>query len=75
MDVDIKSHLERDVQTICGYCGKEFRIDEVYVERDIHGRTWRFCNEECYKNFVDAVDYAEPDAEDAPTAVLHGEEE
>ncbi len=73
MDVDVKDHLERDVKTICAYCGKEFRIDEVYIEQEIHGRVWRFCSERCLLHFRDAIDYREPDEDD--DHVIVGEEE
>lgn len=59
--VEVKDHLERDVQTICAYCGSVFDIDELVIEKEIHGRIWKFCNDECYHDFMDALDFKDED--------------
>lgn len=61
MELPIKNHLDPDVRTVCAYCGNEFEVDEVVIEKEIHGRTWRFCSEECYRDFLDHVDFQDED--------------
>lgn len=58
-EVVIGDHVERDIKTVCAYCGKQFEIDEIMIEREIHGRTWRFCSDDCFHNFLDAYDYVD----------------
>lgn len=67
----IRNQSEPDVKTVCGYCGREFEIDENVVEKEVNGRTWRFCDEECYKEFLDKLHYRDDsDAEHDPDAML-----
>jgi hypothetical protein len=58
---EVKDHLERDVKTVCGYCGRVFEIDEVVVEREVNGRMWKFCDQKCYDDFMDALDFTDED--------------
>ncbi len=73
---EIKDHLDPDVKTQCAYCGRTFDIDEVVIEKEINGRAWKFCNDRCYQEFQDALDYRDEefgDEEEGPR--LPGEEE
>ena len=36
---------------------------EVVIEKEIHGRKWKFCNMDCLENFNDALDFRD-DADD-----------
>lgn len=60
---EVKDHLELDIRTQCAYCGHTFEIDEVVIEKEIHGRKWKFCNTVCLENFNDALDFRD-DADD-----------
>ncbi|HIH23996.1 TPA: hypothetical protein HA251_03105 [Candidatus Woesearchaeota archaeon] len=57
----IKDHLEKDETDSCGYCGQVFGPDELAIERNIHGRKWRFCSDECYRDFLDASNFKDED--------------
>jgi YHS domain-containing protein len=59
-DIEVRDHLEKEHDE-CGYCGQEFGPDEVVIERTLHGRNWRFCSEECYRDFVDASNFKDED--------------
>jgi len=75
---EVKSHVERDIKTLCAYCGTQFEIDENVIEKEIHGRTWRFCNDRCLHNFLDAYDFHDPEdsEEEGDTCIrFSGEEE
>jgi YHS domain-containing protein len=75
MGIEVKDHLERDNDDECGYCGQSFGPDEVVIERTVHGKKYRFCSEECLKDFNDASNFKDedldskevvpPDSEDA----------
>lgn len=58
---EIKDHLEPDVKALCGYCGRNFDAGEVVVEREVNGRKWQFCNQECYDEFMDALHFKDED--------------
>lgn len=47
----VKSHLERDIKDQCAYCGQHFPPDENVIEKELYGRIWRFCSEECLDDF------------------------
>lgn len=57
----IKSHLEKEETRVCAYCGRLFAQGEIAIEKEIHGRRWRFCSEECYQDFMDAVHFRDQD--------------
>jgi YHS domain-containing protein len=61
MHLEIKDHLEKNVEDECAYCGQLFGPDEIAIEKEIHGRKWRFCSDECYKDFKDASDFKDQD--------------
>lgn len=64
----IKDHLEKDETGACGYCGQLFGPDEQAIERIIHGRKWRFCSDECYRDFLDASNFKDEEiVDDAET--------
>jgi len=62
-EAPIDDHLDKDEEIVCGYCGRVFSSHEVRVEREIYGRKWVFCNEDCLNNFRDASDFADPEHE------------
>lgn len=76
-EIDVKDHLDRDVQTICGYCGAAFADGEIVIERTIHGRVWKFCGEGCYHDFMDAIHFRDEDLDsyEAGAEVKVGEED
>lgn len=53
----VRDHLARDEQDVCGYCGQHFGPDDVVVERELLGRTWQFCDEQCLADFRDKSDF------------------
>lgn len=60
-NIPVRSHLEPDKTDECAYCGQAFGPDEVAIEREILGRKWRFCSEECLRDFRDASDFKDQD--------------
>lgn len=59
--------METDV---CGYCGRAFAANELAIEKEIHGRLWKFCSEECYNEFMDAIHFRdEPEIVDGEVKV------
>lgn len=77
VDIEVKDHLGKDVKTLCAYCGRQFEIDEVVIEKEIDGRTWKFCNESCLADFRDAYDFRDPEhlEEEGNQSVRIGQEE
>jgi|GEM_PF-2532853 len=67
----VKDHLERDVKTVCAYCGQPFEEGEVVIECEIHGRTWRFCSEDHYRDFLDALDFQDEDLDAYEPGTVH----
>lgn len=61
IDIEVKDHLEKDPDDQCGYCGQYFSPDENVIVKTIHGRTWKFCSEECLRDFRDAADFKDED--------------
>jgi hypothetical protein len=68
MHIEVKDHLEKPNEDECGYCGQLFGPDEIVIEREIHGRKWRFCSEECYRDFLDAADFKDEDLDSKDVA-------
>ena len=60
LEIEVKDHLEKEHDD-CAYCGQFFPPDEVVIERTINGRKWRFCSEECYRDFQDASNFKDED--------------
>jgi hypothetical protein len=73
----VKSHVEREVQGACAYCGREFAPGEVVVRKEVNGRRWRFCGAGCYQDFLDAIHFRdeELDAYGEEGNVTVGDEE
>jgi len=65
-EYDIKPHVEPDVEDVCGYCGLLFAPKEIVIEREIHGRKWRFCSAHCLTEFQESIDFKdeEPDPDE-----------
>jgi hypothetical protein len=61
LEIEVKDHLEKDVEDECAYCGQYFPPDEVVIEKIILGRKWRFCSEQCVKDFQDASNFKDQD--------------
>lgn len=59
--VPVDDHLDRDEEIRCGYCGNPFSSHESRIEKEILGRKWVFCSEECLQDFRDASDYKDDD--------------
>jgi len=59
--VRVKDHLGKDHDDCCGYCGQFFVPDEMVIEKTIIGRKWKFCSEDCYRDFKDASDFKDED--------------
>jgi len=57
----VKDHLEKEHDDQCGYCGQFFTPDEVVIVKSIHARQWKFCSEDCYRDFKDAADFKDQD--------------
>jgi hypothetical protein len=57
----VQSHLAQDAVEACGYCGQFFGPEFVAVERHIHGRKLRFCDENCYAEFNEKTDFRDQD--------------
>lgn len=58
-DLEIKDHEDKPIRTVCGTCGKTFQDEEIVIEREIHGRMWRFCSQQCYNDFNEAIHYVD----------------
>ena len=61
MHVQVKDHLVTPPEDECGYCSQAFGPDDVVVEREVHGHKWKFCSEECYRDFLDKNDFKDED--------------
>lgn len=59
----IKDHLGDDVKDKCGYCGQLFGPEDIVIEKEVHGRKWCFCSEECYRDFLDASNFKDDEFE------------
>ncbi|MBR9701231.1 hypothetical protein GOV11_05190 [Candidatus Woesearchaeota archaeon] len=56
-EIEVKDHVAKDENDKCGYCGQHFGPDDIVVEKEIYGRKWKFCDENCYKEFMDASNF------------------
>jgi YHS domain-containing protein len=56
-EVTVGDHLEKDEEITCGYCGRVFSSHELRVEKEIYGKKWIFCDENCLEDFRDASDF------------------
>ncbi len=75
-DLPVDDHLEKDVTSECAYCGQRFAEGEVVIEKELHGRKWRFCCEEHYEDFLDAIDFRDEDLDGyEPGEVIVGRDE
>ena len=70
----IASHLEKDEEDVCGYCGQAFGPDDIVVEREIYGRKWRFCDETCLRDFQEKSDFKDEDLDGEPEKGVNLEE-
>jgi hypothetical protein len=61
LKIEVKDHLEKDVEDQCAYCGQMFGPDEIVIVKEINGRKWRFCSEQCYQDFKDASNFKDED--------------
>ena len=69
IDVEVKDHEDKPIRTVCGYCGTTFQDEEIVVEKEVHGRMWRFCSPQCYHDFTSEIHFTdEEDPEDADKA-------
>ncbi|MDD9953659.1 MAG: hypothetical protein OXR66_04955 [Candidatus Woesearchaeota archaeon] len=59
--VQVKNHLEKDHTDKCGYCGQSFGPDDVVIEKELYGRKWVFCDDECYQDFQEKSNFADED--------------
>src|SRR5436305_833631 len=74
--IPVANHLEKDEVDQCGYCGQHFGPEDVVIVKTIYGRTWHFCSEECYRDFVDASNFKDEDLDgDKTEPVANVEEE
>lgn len=62
-DVVVRDHLAKDEEDLCGYCGQHFGPDDVVAKKEIYGRKWQFCDEQCYRDFLDASNFKEENTE------------
>ena len=60
-DIEVKDHLDKDIEDECGYCGQAFGPDEIVIERTLYGKKHRFCSEECLRDFQDASNFKDED--------------
>jgi hypothetical protein len=72
-DVEIKSYLEASITGVCAYCKHRFAKNEVAIEKEIHGRTWRFCSDACYADFMDAVHFQDEDKDSYGNMTVTGQ--
>lgn len=70
MHIEVKDHLEKPSEDECGYCGQLFGPDEVVIEKEINGKKWRFCTEQCYRDFLDASNFKDEDLDSKPVHEL-----
>ena len=56
-EIVVKSHLHKDHKDECGYCGQAFGPDEIVIEKKIYDILWRFCSEDCYRDFNDSSNF------------------
>jgi hypothetical protein len=61
LDIEVKDHVQKPSDEECGYCGQLFGPEEVVIEKMIHGQKWRFCSEDCYRDFKDKIDFKDED--------------
>lgn len=57
----IQSYVAKDIEEQCAYCGQHFGPDDIVVEREIYGRKWRFCDENCLNDFKEKSDFQDED--------------
>lgn len=60
-EIPVSDHLDPDALDQCGYCGQHFGPDEIVIEKTLLGRMWRFCSEDCLRDFRDASDFRDED--------------
>ena len=63
-EIQVKDHLERDVDDECSHCGQIFVPDEVVIERIIYGKKREFCSEECLREFQEATNFKDEDLDE-----------
>jgi len=64
--VNVKSHVEKNTTDQCGYCGQHYGPDDVVIERELYGRKWVFCNEECLESFKEHSNFKDQDLDGDP---------
>ncbi len=57
VEAEVFDHVGKDEKDQCGYCGQCFGPDDIVVEKEIYGKEWRFCDEQCLKDFMDASNF------------------
>lgn len=67
--VSVKSHVASDEDDVCGYCGQHFGPDDIVVEREVYGRKWSFCDEQCLNDFLDKSDFKDENLDADPEDV------
>jgi hypothetical protein len=74
LEIEVKDHLEKDHDE-CGYCGQVFGPEFIVIEKTINGRKWKFCSEECYRDFKDASDFKDEDLDSKDVPPSEDDEE
>lgn len=64
--IEVRDHLGKNETDQCGYCGQCFGPDDIVIEKEVYGREWRFCNDECYSEFMDASNFKDEDLDGEP---------
>ena len=60
-NIEVRDHLRKPPIDECGYCGQAFGPDEIAIEREIYGLHWRFCSDECYRDFRENSNFKDED--------------
>ena len=75
-NIEVRDHMRKPPIDECGYCGQGFGPDEIVIEREIYGQLWRFCSDECYRDFRESSDFKDEDLdEDRSDLQVHASEE
>jgi hypothetical protein len=72
-DVEVKSYIEANIKDVCAYCKHRFAKNELVIEKEVHGRTWRFCSDACYYDFMDAVHFQDEDKDSYGNMTVTGQ--
>lgn len=56
----VRDHLEPE-EDVCGYCGQCFGPESIVVERDLYGKKWHFCDEQCFDDFREHSNFKDED--------------